>query len=331
MKKTLAILLTLSVLLSVSLLAGCAQSAATTTAESTTTQMTTAATTSTAPAESEPTKISVTDMSGRTVTLDAPASKIVALTPSDCEILYAIGAGDTLVGRGEYCDYPAEVNDLPAVKSGSETNIEEIIALQPQVVIMSMMAQTPEQVDALEKAGIKVVASDASSIAGVYDAISLIGAVTGKSQEAGQVIAQMKATFDEVAAKSDANNGKTIYFEVSPLQYGLWTAGKGTFMDELAGMLGLTNAFADIEGWGEITQEQVIERDPDYIVTIAMYFGEGVKPVDEILERDGWQNMKAIKNKMIFNADSNEISRPGPRLANAIQSLFEFVYPAGGQ
>ena len=62
-----------------------------------------------------------------------------------------------------------------------------------------------------------------------------------------------------------------------------------------------------------------------------MYFGEGVKPVDEILARDGWQNMKAIKNKMIFNADSNEISRPGPRLSNAIQSLSEFVYPAGGQ
>ena len=331
MRKTCAILLMLSVLVSASLFAGCAQSAATTRLETTATEMTTAATTSTAATESAPTKISVTDMSGRPVTLDAPADKIVALTPSDCEILYAIGAGDTLVGRGEYCDYPAEVNDLPAVKSGSETNIEEIIALQPQVVVMSMMAQTPEQVAALEKAGIKVVASDASSVAGVYEAISLIGAVTGKNQEAGQVIAQMKATFDEITAKSDVNNGKTIYFEVSPLQYGLWTAGKGTFMDELAGMLGLTNAFADVEGWGEITQEQVIERDPDYIVTIAMYFGEGVKPVDEILERDGWQNMKAIKNKMIFNADSNEISRPGPRLANAIQSLYDFVYPAGGQ
>ena len=331
MKKTLAILLALSVLMSALLFAGCTQTAATISTETSASETTTTAATSAATTESESTKISVTDMSGRKITLDGPAGKIVALMPSDCEILYAIGAGDTLVGRGEYCDYPVEVSDLPAVKSGPETNIEEIIALQPEVVVMSMMAQTQAQVEALEKAGITVVASDAISIAGVYEAISLIGAVTGKSSEAEQVVAQMKVTFAEIAAKSAANNGKSIYFEVSPLQYGLWTAGKGTFMDELAGMIGLTNAFADVEGWGEITQEQVIERDPDYIVTIAMYFGEGVKPVDEILDRDGWQNMKAIKNQTIFNADSNEISRPGPRLAEAIQALDEFVNPAGAQ
>ena len=81
--------------------------------------------------------IAVTDMHGREITLDAPATRIVALTPSDCEILCAIGGGDALVGRGKYCDYPESVTELPVVQSGAETNIEEILALEPQIVPVS--------------------------------------------------------------------------------------------------------------------------------------------------------------------------------------------------
>ena len=94
-------------------------------------------------------------MAGREVKLDGPVTQVVALFPSDCEILYAIGAGETLVGRGEYCDYPQEVLDVPAVQSGANTNIEQIISLNPQVVLMSTMDQTEEQVAALEAAGIR--------------------------------------------------------------------------------------------------------------------------------------------------------------------------------
>jgi iron complex transport system substrate-binding protein len=270
--------------------------------------------------------VSVTDMTGRAITLDAPAKRVVALAPADCEILYAIGAGETLVGRGEYCDYPAEVSDVPCVQSGAETNIEQIISLKPQVVLMSTMAQTEEQVASLEAAGIKVVVSNAQNIAGVYTAIEMIGKITGKDAEAASVIDNMKNTFAQISAKATGKGEKTVYFEVSPLEYGLWTAGSGTFMDELATMLGLTNSFADVQGWGAISQEQVIERDPDYIVTITMYFGEGPTPEEEIMGRAGWQDMKAIRNGAILNADSNEISRPGPRLADAIQTLYDFFY-----
>ena len=270
--------------------------------------------------------ITVADMKGREISLDAPATRVVALTPSDCEILYAIGAGDTLVGRGEYCDYPAEVLDVPSVQSGAETNIEQIVALEPQVVIMSTMAQTQEQTQALEAAGIHVVVNDAVDIAGVYQAIGIIGAVVGKDTEAAALVADMQAAFADIAAKAQGDGSKTVYFEVSPLQWGLWTAGSGTFMDELATMLGLTNAFADVQSWGEISQEQVLERDPDYIVTITMYYGEGPTPVEEIMSREGWQSLKAVQNGAILNADSNEISRPGPRLVDAVQTLYQFIY-----
>ena len=272
----------------------------------------------------ESTAVTVTDMAGREIALDAPATKVVALTASDCEILAALGAEDTLVGRGEYCDYPESVLEVPAVQSGADTNLEQIIALEPQVVIMAKMAQTEEQVAALEEAGIRVVVSDAQDIEGVYTAIRLIGTLVGRNDEAEAMVADMQSTFADIAAKSE-NTGKTVYFEVSPLQWGLWTAGKGTFMDELATMCGLTNAFADVEGWAEISEEQVLERDPDYIVTISMYYGEGPTPVEEIKSRAGWDALKAVQNDAIFNADSNEVSRPGPRLKDAAEALYTFV------
>ena len=320
-KKLLAALL--AALLLVGSFAACAPAAA----EPAATQAP-AAETAQAPAE-ETTQasagVTVTDMMGREISLDQPATRVVALSAADCEVLFAVGAGDLLVGRGEYCDYPAQVLDVPAVQSGMETNIEQIIALAPQVLLMSAMAQTEDQVKQLEAAGIKVVVSDAKDIAGVYSAITMIGALTGHDSEAAAVVSGMQGTLDALAARAGELEGKSVYFEVSPLQYGLWTAGKGTFMDEIATMLGLKNVFADASGWAEISEEQVLQANPDVIVTIAMYFGEGQTPVDEILSRPGWQDVTAVKNGDILNLQNNELSRPGPRIADGAQALFDFV------
>ena len=265
--------------------------------------------------------VTVTDMYGREITLSEPATRIVALTPSDCEILCALGCEDALVGRGKYCDYPASIQELPVVQSGAETNIEEILALNPQVVLMSDMSQTEEQANMLEENGVKVVISDANDIAGVYTAIRMIGTLIGKDAEAETLIADMQATFDEIAAKSE-KSGKTVYFEVSPLQWGLWTAGSSTFMDELATLCGASNVFSDIEGWQAISEEQVIDRNPDYIVSIA---GMGDTGVEEILSREGWSDVTAVKNGDVYSADSNAISRPGPRLKDAAIELYNFL------
>ena len=114
--------------------------------------------------DSFPAGIAIQDMKGRTVVLDSPAERIVAITAADCEILYALGCGDKLVGRGAYCDWPVEVLDVPAVESGTLTNIEQIIALNPDVILMADMEQTEEQVAQLESAGIRVFVSDSETI-----------------------------------------------------------------------------------------------------------------------------------------------------------------------
>ncbi len=270
--------------------------------------------------------ITVTDMHDREITLDAPATRVVAMQPSDCEILCAIGCEDALVGIGQYCDYPASITSLPVVQSGAETNVEEILALEPQVVLMNDMAQSEEQVQQLEDNGVKVVVSSATDIEGVYYAIRMIGTLMGKTDAAEAVVADMQDTFADIQSKAQ-DEGKTVYFEVSPLEWGLWTAGAGTFMDELATICGLTNAFGDVNDWASISEEQVIARDPDYIVTITMYYGEGPTPVEEILGREGWQDLKAVKDGQVFNAsDSNALSRPGPRLKDAAVELYDFIY-----
>ena len=270
--------------------------------------------------------ITVTDMVGREVTLAEPATRVVALSASDCEIICALGAGDTLVGRGEYYNYPAEVLEIPSVESGAETNIEQIIALEPQIIFMNKMAQSEEKVNQLEEAGVKVVICDAANIEEVYTSIALIGSVMNKNDEAKAVIEGMKADFAEVAELATGDGTETVYFEVSPLEFGLWTAGNGTFMNEIANLIGLKNCFEDVEGWGEISEEQVLERNPDYIVTISMYFGEGPTPVEEILSRKGWGDVTAVKNEAILNLQNDELSRPGPRLAEGAKLLYDFVY-----
>ncbi|WP_073076023.1 ABC transporter substrate-binding protein [Sporobacter termitidis] len=275
------------------------------------------------------TAVSVTDMTGRGVTLDKPAEKIVVITASDAEILYALGAGATVVGRGEYCDYPAEISNITSVKSGADTNIEQIVALKPDVVLMSQMDQTKEQVASLENAGLKVVMSNAQDINGVYTAITMIGQVVGKNDEAKTVIDSMKKTFDDIKTKVQSNaalSAKTIYFEVYPLSQGLYAAGTGTFMDEIGTMLGLKNIFSDKSDWPPVSEEQVIQRNPDFIVTTSMSVPGAPDPVSEIKSRKGWENITAIKNGAVFNADSSALTRPGPRLAGAAQDLYNFIY-----
>lgn len=265
--------------------------------------------------------ITITDMFGREVTLDAPIHRIVALEPSDCEILCALGCEEALVGRGKYCDYPASVLKLPAVASGANTNLEEILALEPQVVVMTDMNHTEEQVKLLTENGIQVIGTDADSIAEVYQNIRLLGMVMGKEDEAEAIVADMQATFDEIAAKSKMT-GKTIYFEVMPLEWGLWSAGRGTFMHELAELCGMQNAFADIEGWQSVSQEQVIQRNPDYIVLVT---GMGEAAPEEVKAREGWGEMTAIRNNKIYNADSYKLTRPAPRLKEAAIELYSFL------
>lgn len=267
----------------------------------------------------------VEDMLDREVEFAAVPQRVVVINPSDSEIMYAIGEGDKIVGRGTYVDYPEEVQDIPVVASGRDLNAEEIIALEPDLVLMTDMAQSEEQVNTLVSAGINVLVTQATDLEGVYEAIEIISEAM-QSPNGEKLIDEMEAAFEEIEKNNKDNEGKTIYFEVSPLEYGLWTAGDDTFMNEIAEELSLKNIFEDdVEGWGEISEEQVISRNPDYIVTISMGSTTHETPVLEILDRAGWEDVNAVKNEAVLNLVNNELSRPSPRLVEGARLLEEFI------
>ena len=271
--------------------------------------------------------ITVVDQMGNEVTLEKVPDKIVVLTAAPCEIIFALGAGDKVIARGKYCDYPEEALALPETGSAGDTNIEDIIAMEPDLVIWDSMGQTEDQYNALTAAGIPVLSTNADTFETTYESIILIGKVLGKDAEAETIVNDMKQSFEQIEkdAKEAGIEGKTVYFEVSPLVWGLWSAGTDTFMQEIADLLGLKNIFDDTTGWVQVSEEQVIERNPDYIVTITMYYGEGPRPEEEIASRDGWENVSAVKDGNILCIDTNLLSRPAPRLVDGAKTLLEFI------
>lgn len=267
----------------------------------------------------------LTDMFDRKVELDQPVEKMVVLQPSDVEVVYALGAEDTLVAVGQYCNYPEDALTKTQLSSGPETNIEAIVSLAPDLIVMGVIDLSPEKLEQLESIGIPVLVMDANSIEETYQAIALLGQALNRQEKATALVEEMKEGFEDLRQRAIDNQGKSVYFEVSPLQYGLWTGGKGTFMEEVSQVLSLDNAFGDVEGWAQISEEQVLERNPYVIVTTTMYFGEGPLPSEEVLSRPAWQNIDAIKNKRVFDGDSDMLTRPGPRLLEGAQQLQTFM------
>ncbi len=274
--------------------------------------------------------VAVTDMLGREITLDAPASRVVVLMPADAEILWSLGASDTVVGIGTYCAAPEEiavmpgVEKLPVVDSGYVTNVEDILALQPQVVILTKMGHSEDLVNSLAAGHVQVVVTDAQDLSGVYDAIRLIGALVGKDEQALALIDDMQQKLAAVTAQA-GETGKTLYIEESPLQWGLWAAGQGTYMDDLAKICGLTNIFAELKGHQAVSEEQVLSRNPDIIITMTMYYGAGDLPDAEIKGRPGWDAVSAVQNDAVIYDPTNAVALPGPRLVDVAQMLLNML------
>ena len=274
--------------------------------------------------------LTVTDMTGREITFEQPAERIVALSAADCEILCAVGAGDKLVGRGEYCDYPPEVLDIPSVQSGYETNIEQIISLEPQVLIMSTMAQNKTQSEALEKAGINVLTLKSEKLDDIPTAISLIAECLNKKPEGEEAVSAFWTRLQDLKDKCQGSPfaGKTVYFEVSPLSQGLWAAGGSTFINETGKLLGLKNIFQKQAGWIQVSEEQVISRDPDIIVTMCYDPDEKEAMIQEICSRKGWDKIKAVREGRVFVGYSDKLSQPSMALADGAEELAATLFDA---
>ena len=272
------------------------------------------------------TSYKVTDSRGKVVTFDKAPTKIISLLPSDTEIIYALGEGDKLIAVDTYSNYPPEAAKKPQLDSGEKMNIEAIIGLKPDLVIAGQMVQTDDQFKQLEGAGIKVVVTQAANIAETYKVIDTMGKTLNQEAKATAIVNGMKNDFNEIKKQVKNNPPKKVYIEISPLKFKLWSCGKGTFQDELLTLIGATNIFSDISSWKEVSEEQVINRNPQIIITTVGAIEGIADPVGEIKSRANWNKIDAVKNSKVFKTDSDAIQRPGPRLATAAKDLAKIIY-----
>ncbi|MFJ7663336.1 ABC transporter substrate-binding protein [Lysinibacillus sp. NPDC097162] len=269
--------------------------------------------------------LTITDATGKDIVLEAPPEKIISLIPSNTEILFELGLNDKIVGVNDYDDYPPEVADKEKVGS-MEFNIEQIIALQPDIVFAheSGIASLGGAMDQLEAAGVKVfVVTNASDFNETYTTIEQLGRATGKLPEAEKIIANMKAKVEEVQAKLQGVKPKKVFVETSD-EPEIYTPGKDTFMQEMLEMIHAENIAADTDGWFKIDAEQIITKNPDVIVVTYNYVPD---ILTKIPQRAGFDTITAVKNKAIVQVDENTTSRQGPRLADGLEELAKAIYP----
>jgi iron complex transport system substrate-binding protein len=268
----------------------------------------------------------VTDSRGKEVFFAKAPEKIISLLPSDTEIIYALGAGDQLIAVDTYSNYPKEAAKKQQLSSGDKMSVETIIGLKPDLVILGEMDQTEDQFKQLEDAGIKVIATQAGDIADTYKVIDMIGKTLNEESKATEIINGMKKDFAQIKEQVKNNPPKKVYIEISPLKYKLWSCGKGTFQNELLTLIGATNIFSDITSWKEVSEEQVLSRNPGIIITTVGPMYGVADPVSEIKARANWNKIDAVKNGRVYVTDSDAIQRPGPRLATAAKDLVKIIY-----
>jgi iron complex transport system substrate-binding protein len=273
----------------------------------------------TAPAAS----ISVTDDAGRQVALKGSSQRIVSLAPSNTEVLYALGLGDRVVGVTEYCDYPPEAKLKPKIGGFANIDLEKVVGLNPDLVLATNI-HAPSVVPELEKRGITVVVVEPKNVDDVLSKIAFVGKITGTSDTAVPLTAQMKTRLDVVAAKiATAKNKPRVFYEIDK---SLYTPGPGSFIDDMIVKAGGVNVAADAKGsYVQLSPEAIIAQDPQVILLGDMNFGE---TPDSVKARPGWANISAVKTgRIVPITDENVVARPSPRIVEGLELIARALYP----
>lgn len=270
----------------------------------------------------------LTDDLGTTIELDQPARRIVTLGPSIVESLFAIDAGEQIVGREEYSLYPPEAETIPSIGSlFGNLPTESILASEPDLVIAPEIISL-EQVKALEELGLVVYyQKNPTTFDQLYENLRELGLLTGRVNEANTLVTQLQNRVQIVNEKLEGiDMNPRVFYELDATDpENPYTTGGGTFIDTLIQMAGGENIGAVLEGeYAQISSEQVILADPEIILLADAAFG--ISP--EILAaRSGWENLSAVKDGKVFPFDPNLGSIPGPRLVDGLEIMALLIHP----
>ncbi|MEW9699698.1 ABC transporter substrate-binding protein [Paenibacillus sp. SI8] len=267
------------------------------------------------------------DATGKEFTFEKAPERIVSVSPAETEGLFALGLADQIVGVSDFDDYPDAAKSKPKMGSIVKPNQEALIAANAGVVFtgVSMKADTVEKLRAMNLNVFKV---EPKTLDEAIADIQTFGLITDHQEQAEKVVAKMKADRQKVVdAVKDVKSElkKKVYIEFSPG----WTVGSGEFMDELIQLAGGVNVAADTKGWQQISEEKIIQQNPNVILYAQGFVDDKTKkPLDEIIRaRSGWEQIDAVKNKRVIGVDQNLLSRPGPRMTDGLLEMAKGIYP----
>jgi iron complex transport system substrate-binding protein len=269
------------------------------------------------------------DDTGHNVSSSYP-ERIVSLAPSNTEILFALGAGDRVVGVTDYCNYPPEVvekkkmGEVQTVGGYSTVNIERVLALNPDLVVASY-GNGLDTIETLRNLGLNVIAFDPKNITDVMRDIILIGVATGNYEKAKEVVEEMATRIEavklNVSGKEKVRVAHIIWHDP------IWVSGKNTFVNEVIELAGGENVF-DFDGWKIVSVEDLIAANPDVIlVSSGSGMGGGRDVVYEwVIQDERLKTIKAVKNGRVYIVDADIISRPSYRLVEAVEIIAKMLH-----
>ena len=271
-------------------------------------------------------EVNIVDREGNQVMLKPKLERIISSAPSNTEILVALGLGDKIVAVDNYSPLEGLKEDVTKVDFVNP-DPEIIVGLNPDIIIASghnkVGAEDPFAV--IKEAGISVVyIPSPSSIDEIFLDIAFISEITGTKEKGDAIITEMKQEIAKIKAIGETiQEKKKVYFEISPAPY-IYSTGRGTFQNEIIELIGAKNIFGQEEGWLSASAEVIVERNPDVIITNVNFIENSVQ---ELLNREGFSEVTAIKGKKVFLIDANASSRPSQNVLNAIKEMAKVVYP----
>ena len=268
------------------------------------------------PQQQAATTDTVTDDYGRTVVIPTQPQRVVSLSPAVTEIMFALGAGDLLVGRTDFCVYPDAAGDIPSIGGISNLNVERILSMQPDLIISGSMVgkKFTDQFDQMGTPMVCVI--EKPKFEALYDNIKAIGRLVGKEKEADSLIENLKLRMESLLAHGDNSQNfqlPSVYYVVGFGAGGNFTAGGNTFINDIIRMAGGRNIAEGIDGWS-YSLEALMKEDPDYIIVRREDSAAfcGMKP---------YNRLSAVKNGHVIGIVSGTLDLQVPRNIDAVLYL----------
>jgi len=263
----------------------------------------------------------VFDDLGRLVAINGTPQRIISLSPSNTEILFALGLGEKVVGVTNSCDYPPEALEKEKVGGYDTPDIEKIVALNPDLILVAY-GTSMDVINNLIGLGLTVFGIKTTDLDDVLNDIRTVGEITDKEVEAYTLTSEMAVGIQAVTDQTEEleERPKVFYIVWGGEGSALWTAGSGTFIHELIGKGGGVNICQNITGYAMISIEEVVARNPEVIITSELSY-DWAKNATELASTN------ASQTDRIFTCDDDLVQRPGPRLVKGLEWFAHYIQP----